>query len=66
MTGLSEFEKLFGSITILNVIEFALAIIFMVLIFTKVKEYIVVRHDAAKLKDEQLKTPLEAVSHYPE
>ena len=66
MTGLSEFEKLFGSITILNVIEFALAIIFMVLIFTKVKDYIVVRHDAAKLKDEQLKTALEAVSHYPE
>lgn len=66
MTGLSEFEKLFGSITILNVIEFALAVIFMVLIFTKIKDYIVVRHDAAKLKDEQLKTALEAVSHYPE
>lgn len=38
----------------------------MVIIFCKAKDYIVMRHDAAKLKDEQLKTALEAVSKYPE
>lgn len=66
VTGLSEFEKLFGQITVLNVIEFVLAVVFMIVIFCKAKDFIVARHDAAKLKDEQLKTALEAVSKYPE
>lgn len=66
MTGLDEFEKLFGGITVMNLIELLLAVIFLTLVYKKMKDYLVKRYEAAKLKDEQLKTALEAVSKYPE
>lgn len=65
MTGLEEFEKLFGGITVLNLLEFLLAIVFLALVYKKIRDYLVKRYEAAKLKDEQLKTALDAVSQYP-
>lgn len=65
MTGLDEFEKLFGGITVMNLIELLLAVVFLALVYKKVKDYLVKRYEAAKLKDEQLKTALDAVSQYP-
>lgn len=66
MTGLNEFEKLFGSITVLNVLEFALAIVFCVFVGKKVRDYLIDRYKREKEKDEQLKMALDAVKKYPE
>ena len=38
LTGLDEFKEMFGSITVLNVVEFALAILFCYLIYQKVSK----------------------------
>lgn len=66
MTGLDEFKEVFGSITVLSVVEFALAILFCYLIYRKVSKYLIGRYEAVKKKDEQLKIALDAVSKYPE
>ena len=65
MTGLEEFKELFGGITVLNVIEFLLAVAFLAYLYKKAKDYLTQRYEATKLKDEQLKTALDAVSQYP-
>ena len=66
MTGLEEFKDVFGSITVLNVVELLLAILFCYLIYRKVSKYLIERYEAGKKKDEQLKTALDQVSKYPE
>lgn len=65
MVGLDEFEKLFGSVTVLNVMELLLAATFLFLIYRKVRDYLVKRYEAAKEKDKQLQTALDAVQQYP-
>ena len=62
MTGLDEFKEMFGSITVLNVVELLLAILFCYLIYRKVSKYLIERYEAGKKKDEQLKTALDQVS----
>ena len=66
LTGLEEFKDVFGSITVLNVVELLLAILFCYLIYRKVSKYLIERYEAGKKKDEQLKTALDQVSKYPE
>ena len=66
MTGLDEFKSVFGNITVLNVVEFLIAMSFIVYLYRKARDYLVSRYEAAKKKDEQLKTALDAVSKYPE
>lgn len=66
MTGLNEFEKLFGDITVLSVVELLLAATFLFLVYRKVRDYLVKRYEASKEKDKQLQTALDAVSKYPE
>lgn len=66
LTGLEEFKDVFGSITVLNVVELLLAILFCYLIYRKVSKYLIERYEAGKKKDEQLKTTLDQVSKYPE
>ena len=66
MTGLDEFKEMFGSITVLNVVELLLAILFCYLIYRKLSKYLIGRYEASKKKDEQLKTALDQVSKYPE
>ena len=41
MTGLNEFEKLFGNITVLNVIELVLAAVFLLFVYKRVKDYLI-------------------------
>lgn len=65
MTGMNEFEKLFGSVTVLNVMELLLAATFLFLIYRKVRDYLVKRYEATKEKDKQLQTALDAVQQYP-
>lgn len=66
MTGLEEFKELFGGITVLNVIEFLLALAFIAWLYRKAKKYFIERYEAAREKDKQLQTALDAVSKYPE
>ena len=41
LTGLEEFKDVFGSITVLNVVELLLAILFCYLIYRKVSKYLI-------------------------
>lgn len=66
MTGFDEFKEVFGSITVLSVVELLLAILFCYLIYRKLSKYLIGRYEASKKKDEQLKTALDQVSKYPE
>ena len=66
MTGFDEFKEVFGSVTVLSVVELLLAILFCYLIYRKLSKYLIGRYEASKKKDEQLKTALDQVSKYPE
>lgn len=66
LTGFDEFKEVFGSVTVLSVVELLLAILFCYLIYRKLSKYLIGRYEASKKKDEQLKTALDAVSKYPE
>jgi len=66
LTGQKEFLNLFGDITILQVIEVAFAGVFLFLIYKKIKEYLIKKHDREKLRDEQLQEALTAVRKLPE
>ena len=61
-----SFIDAFGNITVLDVAIFIAAIVFLVLIYRKVKDYLIKKHDADKLRDEQLQEALTAVRKYPE
>lgn len=61
-----SFIDTFGNITVLDVAIFIAAIVFLVLIYRKVKDYLIKKHDAEKLRDEQLQEALTAVRKYPE
>lgn len=66
LTGFDEFKEVFGSITVLSVVELLLAVLFCYLIYRKLSKYLIGRYEAGKKKDEQLKTALDTVSKYPE
>ena len=66
MTGSKEFLELFGNMTVSKVVYVIMSIIFLVMVYRKVSDYLYKRHDAEQEKDKQLKDALEAVSHYPE
>lgn len=66
LTGFDEFKEVFGSITVLSVVELLLAVLFCYLIYRKLSKYLIGRYEAGKKKDEQLKNALDAVSKYPE
>lgn len=66
MTGSKEFLEVFGNITVANVVKLIMAIVFLVLIYRKVSDYLYKRHDAEQAKDQQIKEALEAAKKYPE
>lgn len=66
LTGQKEFLEVFGGITVSQIVYVIMAIVFLVLVYRKVSDYLYKRHDAEQEKDKQLKETLEAVSHYPE
>lgn len=61
-----SFIDAFGNITVLDVAIFIAAIVFLILCYRKVKDYLIAKHDAEKLRDEQLQEALTAVRKYPE
>lgn len=66
MTGFEEFKNLFGDITVLSVIEVLLAVVFLVFVGKKVRDYLIKKHEMDRIRDEQIKEALEAVRKYPE
>ena len=66
MTGSKEFLEVFGNITVSQVVYVIMAIVFLVLVYRKVSDYLYKRHDAEQEKDKQIKEALEAVGKYPE
>lgn len=66
MPGIEAFEKVFGNITILSTLQFVLAIVFIVLIYKKISDYLLKSHDEKKERDEELREALDAVKKYPE
>ena len=65
MRGLDEFLSLYGGITVLQIVETVLAIIFCTFVYRKIKDYLVTKHEAEKEKNEQLKEALNATRQYP-
>lgn len=66
MKGYDEFIKLFGDITIINVIELILATCFLYFIYKIVRDHFIKTHESEKKREEQLQEALEAVRKYPE
>lgn len=66
MKGYDEFVKLFGDITVLNVLQIILAIVFLYCVYKKVRDYLIKRYEDDKKKDAQLKEALDAISKYPQ
>lgn len=73
MKGFDEFIKLFGEVTVLQVAEFVLAIVFMIVIYKKVKKFFSIktkeeieRASAEKERDAKIKEALDAVHKYPQ
>lgn len=66
MPGIEAFEKVFGNITILSTLQFVLAVVFIVLVYKKISDYLLKSHDEKKERDKELKEALEAVKRYPE
>ena len=66
MTGSKEFLEMFGNVTVADVFTVLCAIIFLILLYKRISDYLIKRHDAEQEKDNQIKTALEATSHYPE
>ena len=66
MSGIDEFLKLFGQITVADVVVVIIACIFLFSVYKKIKYYLVSKHEAEQNKDAQLKEALEAVRKYPE
>ena len=66
LPGIEAFEKVFGNITILSTLQFVLAVVFIVLVYKKISDYLLKSHDEKKERDKELKEALEAVKKYPE
>ena len=48
MTGLEEFLKTFGNITVSNVITVALAAVFLGMTYKKIRDYLIKKYEAEK------------------
>lgn len=66
MKGYDEFISVFGDITVLHLAEFLMACAFLYVIYKKVHDYLIKKHDAEQLRNEQLQEALVAVRKYPE
>ena len=72
MIGFEQFLQTFGDITLSKIIVFILAIVFLFGIYKQIKKFLnnkkdvlIEKHEAEKLKDEQLQKVLEEVNKYP-
>ena len=65
MDGLEQFLSLFGNITVLQVVEFILAVVFMLYVWKKMKKYINDKHDTEQERDAELKEALDGIHMCP-
>lgn len=65
MDGLEQFLSLFGNITVLQVVEFIFAVVFMLYVWKKMKKYINDKHDAEQKRDAELKEALDGIHMCP-
>lgn len=66
MTGASEFQQLFGNVTLWQIVELGLAAGFALTIYRKVKNFIIERHDVEQERDEKLAQALDSINRYPQ
>jgi len=66
MIGLNEFLELFGDITILQLVWFILAVVFVAASYKKFRDYLIKKHENEKIKDEKINKALTATEKYPE
>ena len=62
----TDFLDVFGGYTIADALKFIMAILFLLYVGKKAKEYFEKRHDAEVKKDEKVHAALEAVEKFPE
>lgn len=65
MKGLEQFLNVFGNITVFHVVEFVIAVAFILYVWKIVKTYINNQHDAEQKRDAELKEALDGVRAYP-
>lgn len=66
MKGMDEFLRIFGDITVFNIVEVLCALVFLYFVYKKASDFLIQQHEAQKLKDAQLKEALDGVHKYPE
>lgn len=66
MGDLDAFLGVFGSMTIAQFVMIISAVIFLWAVYKKVSDYLMKKHDAAQVKDAQIKEALDAAKKYPE
>lgn len=66
LKGLDEFLKFFGHITVLEVVEVVLAGVFLFLLYKKVHDYLIKKHECEKERDAKIDEALSATRKYPE
>ena len=65
MTGFDEFVQLFGGISLATVIQIILAVVFAVVIYRKVRKYLIEKYEDEKERNKKIDEAVEAVSQYP-
>ena len=58
LTGFDEFKEVFGSITVLSVVELLLAVLFCYLIYRKLSKYLIGRYGRVRRRTSSSKPPL--------
>ena len=66
MKGYEQFIEVFGGITVLDIATFAIAAIFAVMVYRRVRDYMIAQHEDRKQHDADLKEALAGVRKYPE
>lgn len=66
MKGIDAFLSLFGGITIADVVLIIVALVFLVSVYKKVRDYLINKYEKEKVKDAQLEEALTSVRKYPE
>lgn len=66
MKNMDAFINVFGDITVLQVLEFFLAVWFCWVVYNNVKKYLIEMHEKEEKRDSELKEALEAARKYPE
>lgn len=66
MNGMNEFIKLFGDVTVINILEFVLACMFVHLVYKRIKEYLINRVTSEEKKNKEFREMLENMKEFSE